>query len=210
MRLHIPAAAWSADAWILDCDGTLVDSMPAHHRAWQSALRASEAPFDFSWDLFMSRAGMSLLHTVSELNAQFGTTLDPARVERDYQTAYDLGSTALGPVEPVVEACRTQVGLKPMAVASGSRRQHVQRALEALEIASWFDFAICAGEVLPGKPAPDVFLRCAERLAVRPERCVVFEDAELGLLAAERAGMGWVAVDNSGRFRVPPGLENVS
>ena len=63
--------------YIFDCDGTLADSMVVHHRAWLSALREHGATFDFHWDLFVSRAGMSLPNTVEELNVQFGLRLDP-------------------------------------------------------------------------------------------------------------------------------------
>jgi beta-phosphoglucomutase-like phosphatase (HAD superfamily) len=47
-------------AFIFDCDGTLADSMPLHHEAWLAAFRKHGAAFDFSWQLFMSRAGKTL------------------------------------------------------------------------------------------------------------------------------------------------------
>jgi HAD superfamily hydrolase (TIGR01509 family) len=56
---------------------------------------------------------------------------------------------------------------------------------------------VTAAEVTHGKPAPDLFLLAAERMAVPPAQCLVFEDSELGILAAERAGMGAVLVDSS-------------
>ena len=62
---------------IFDCDGTLADSMPLHQKAWISALREFGATFDFTWELFMSRAGKTIELTVTELNAEFGLDLDP-------------------------------------------------------------------------------------------------------------------------------------
>src|SRR5690606_24218634 len=68
------------DGFIFDCDGTLADTMPLHHRAWLFALGQAGARFEFDWELFVSRAGMSLENTVVELNRQFGERLDPVEV----------------------------------------------------------------------------------------------------------------------------------
>src|SRR5687767_9160216 len=66
--------------YIFDCDGTLADSMVVHHRAWLAALHLHGATFDFDWELFTSRAGMSLPKTVEALNEQFALAMDPVAV----------------------------------------------------------------------------------------------------------------------------------
>src|SRR5688572_3210861 len=78
MRFVPPTRAYAG--YIFDCDGTLVDSMPLHFRAWRAAFRQHDAGFDFDWPLFVSRAGMPLEQTVEALNVQFGSTLNPAQV----------------------------------------------------------------------------------------------------------------------------------
>jgi len=77
----------------------------------------------------------------------------------------------------------------PMAVASNGRRENVEASLTVTKLRPLFDFIVAAEDVERGKPAPDVFLEAARRMAVSPARCVVFEDSDEGLEAARRAGM---------------------
>ena len=186
-------------AFIFDCDGTLADSMPLYHRAWRAALDESGAQFDFSWDLFMSRAGVSTKLTVAGLNEQFGTSLDPERVELRHHSEYERLVAGVKPIEAVVAVAREFAGKIPMSVASGGSRPLVERTLELIGVRSLFEHVIVAADVSHGKPAPDMFLLAAERMGVGPERCLVFEDGAPGLLAAERAGMQAVFVDRGSR-----------
>lgn len=183
------------DAYLFDCDGTLVDSMPLHHRAWRQSLRDGGATFDFHWDLFLSRAGMGLLETVEALNAQFGTQLDPSWVVARQRELFRVGIPTVAPVRVVVEAARAALGRKGMAVCSGGEGVIVRAELAAIGVASWFETVICREDVARGKPAPDGFLECAARLGVNPSRCLVFEDGILGIEAARAAGMQVVVVD---------------
>jgi HAD superfamily hydrolase (TIGR01509 family) len=81
-----------------------------------------------------------------------------------------------------------------MAVASGSHRRLVQLTLAQVGIADWFPVVVSAEDTTRHKPEPDVFLEAARRLGVGPERCVVYEDADLGIEAARRAGMRFVDI----------------
>ncbi len=182
-------------AYIFDCDGTLADSMPLHQRAWIHALRKYGATFEFGWELFMSRAGKTIELTVSELNSEFGTALDPALVAAAQRAEYD--ALALG-VQPIDEVCafareRAAAGC-PISVASGGDAVTVHRTLRAIGVAELFPVVVTAEEVQRGKPAPDLFLLAAQRMGVRAADCLVFEDSLLGITAAEAAGMGSVLV----------------
>ena len=180
--------------YIFDCDGTLADSMVVHHRAWLAALAAHGASFDFHWDLFMSRAGMSLPKTVEELNTQFGLQLDPLRVTASQREAYEAFLPTVQPISQVVELARRVALTRPVSVASGGERKVVLRTLELLGLDDIFPIVVTAEDVVLGKPAPDMFLLAAERMGVAPGDCVVFEDSVLGLRAAESAGMASVLV----------------
>jgi beta-phosphoglucomutase-like phosphatase (HAD superfamily) len=186
-------------AFIFDCDGTLADSMPLYHRAWKSALAAHGATFDFSWDLFMSRAGMSTALTVDGLNAQFGTALLASSIEARQQAAYLTLIEEVQPIHAVVEIARRHFGKLPMSVASGGSRPLVERTLELIGVKDLFPVVVVAADVPRGKPAPDIFLLAAERMGVPPEECLVFEDGEPGLVAAREAGMRSVLVDRGSR-----------
>ena len=90
-----------------------------------------------------------------------------------------------------------------MAVASGGIRRIVTQTLEAAGLSALFPVVVTADDVAHGKPAPDIFLLAAERLGVAPSACVVYEDGDLGLEAAQRAGMR--AVDVRVLWRQPAG-----
>jgi HAD superfamily hydrolase (TIGR01509 family) len=180
--------------YIFDCDGTLADTMPIHHQAWSAALRAHGATFDFHWELFTSRAGMSLPKTVEALNTQFGLQLDPLAVAELQHEQYRRLMPGMQPILPVVELARRVAATRPVSVASGGEPSIVRRTLELIGLGDLFRIVLTTEDVRAGKPAPDMFLLAAERMGVPPSECVVFEDSVLGLEAAARAGMASVLV----------------
>jgi len=192
----LPTRAYSA--FIFDCDGTLADSMPLHQKAWVVALRKYGATFDFSWELFMSRAGKTIELTVAELNAEFALTLDPTLVSAAQRAEYDALAVGVKPLDEVVAFARerAQAGC-PVSVASGGDAPTVRRTLHTIGVSDLFPIIVTAEQVAHGKPAPDLFLLAAERMGVAPAECLVFEDSPLGIIAAERAGMGSVLVSRA-------------
>jgi len=189
----LPARPYSA--FIFDCDGTLADTMPIHQEAWIAALRRHGATFEFTWDLFMSRAGKTIELTVAELNAEFGLTLDPTLVAAAQRAQFDALAVGIKPIDEVVAFARERaVAGCPVSVASGGDAVTVNRTLSTIGVSDLFPIVVTAEEVAHGKPAPDLFLLAAERMGVAPAECLVFEDSLLGITAAERAGMGAVLV----------------
>lgn len=188
------------DALIFDCDGTLADSMPLYHRAWRVALAANGATFDFTWEIFMSRAGVSTEGTVLALNQEFGTALDAALVEQHQFAEYSRLVDDVKPFPEVVAIAEAHYGRLPMAVASGGARHLVERTLTLIGVRHFFEAVVVAADVPRGKPHPDIFLRAAELLGVAPARCLVFEDGRPGILAAQAAGMQSVFVKRSSPY----------
>jgi beta-phosphoglucomutase-like phosphatase (HAD superfamily) len=186
------------DAAIFDCDGTLVDTMPLHHAAWRAAFDRFQAPFDFTWDLFLRRAGMTLEGTVEGLNVEFTCALPPRLVADTQREEYWRRSDRIAPIDHVVRFAREVGGHHPLAVASGSSRASVEHALTRIGLLDAFQTIVAAGDVREGKPSPEAFLLAASRLSVSPERCLVLEDGELGLEAARRAGMDAYRVGRDG------------
>lgn len=177
------------EGYIFDCDGTLADTMPLHYESWLHALKRAGASFEFSWELFLSRAGMSLENTVLELNRQFQMEMNPVLVASAQREVYELAIDGVSAIDAVVDLAREAQKNRRVSVASGSRRQHVERTLTAIGVRELFDVIVTPADVERGKPAPDMFLLAAERMNVTPSRCLVIEDSELGVIAAERAGM---------------------
>jgi HAD superfamily hydrolase (TIGR01509 family) len=186
------------DAVIFDCDGTLVDTMPLHHAAWQIAFERFCAPFEFTWNLFIRRAGMTLERTVEELNREYRCNLPPTQVAAAQREAYLRCADQIEPIGYVVAFARTVAQKCPIAVASGSSRSSVEDALRHIALLDRIQTIVTGSDVTEGKPAPDIFLLAAAQLSVRPHRCLVVEDGELGLQAASRAGMDAYRVGRDG------------
>lgn len=177
---------------IFDCDGTLADTMPLHYRAWVEALRPRSA--EFPEPLFYELGGVPTVRIVEILNERFGYTLDPEAVAHHKEELYEELLPEARPVERVCALVHEYAGRYPLAVASGGLRRLVVKTLEALGLLPHFQAVCTAEDVEHGKPAPDLFLYAARQLGVAPEDCVVFEDSDLGLEAARRAGMQGVDI----------------
>ncbi|HUI63330.1 MAG TPA: HAD family phosphatase [Bacteroidota bacterium] len=176
---------------IFDCDGTLADSMPLHMEAWQEALRIHGAKYDY--EFFYSKKGMKETEIVELYNKQFHAALSPQEVVSDKHNYFLRHIQLVKPLDAVVDVARRHSGIFPMAVVSGSVREIVTGELGVMGILDLFKAVLTGDDPFKQKPAPDMFLEAARRLGVSPEQCQVFEDADLGLLAARNAGM--VATD---------------
>ncbi|NJK93613.1 MAG: HAD-IA family hydrolase [Bacteroidales bacterium] len=77
----------------------------------------------------------------------------------------------------------------PMSIGTGGSRKSVELMLDWLGIASYFDYIVTANDVEKHKPEPDTFLECARLMNIEPRYCQVFEDGDMGIMAAHTAGM---------------------
>jgi len=179
-------------AIIFDCDGTLVDSMPVHFVAWHETM--SRYGIAFPEDRFYSLGGMPSDRIIQLLANEQGITLDAVSVANEKELAFLDRIDLLIPIEAVVAVVRQNRGVKPIAVASGGFRAIIQRQLEQIAMHDWFDAVVTAEDTAKHKPEPDVFLEAARQLGTLPEHCIVFEDADLGVEAARRAGMNCIDV----------------
>ncbi|MBL9185991.1 MAG: HAD-IA family hydrolase [Opitutaceae bacterium] len=194
MTLDIPSGDFAG--YIFDLDGTLIDTMPLHYRAWDGAMRAAGLDRALDEELFYSLGGVPTLR-VAELIAQhYGLTVDPQRVFHDKEARFTELQAGARLIEPVVAIARRAARTHPVAIASGGPRVIVRRSLELAGLASLFRVVVSADDVVHGKPSPDMFLLAARQMGVEAERCLVFEDAEPGMRAAEAAGMKWVRVSS--------------
>ena len=180
------------NALIFDCDGTLADTMPAHYCAWLEILRPHGIAFPE--DRFYSMGGMPTGKIVELLFSEVGKIPDVATLTREKEEAFLKRLAEIRPIEKVVEVARRHRGSTPMAVASGGHRAMVELTLRQIGILDWFPVVVAAEDTTRHKPDPDVFLEAARRLGVAPAVCTVYEDTDLGIEAARRAGMGWVDV----------------
>lgn len=193
-RLHDWVAPDGTTALIFDCDGTLADTMPAHYVAWRETLAAHG--IEFSEDRFYGLAGVPTPRIVRIVADEHGVALDEAAVAAIAAAKEDrfMGSgDGIVPIAAVAAIAERYRGNLPIAVASGGEHRVVRHTLTAIGALQWFDAIVAAEDTERHKPEPDVFLEAANRLGVPATGCVVFEDSDLGIEAAHRAGM--TAVD---------------
>ncbi len=197
-RVVLPTKEYAG--YIFDLDGTLVDSMATHYRAWRWALRENGAPRQaFMWEEFLAHGGMAAPDIVAELNARYGLRMDPGGVaeEKRRRYAYLLETEALPVIPETMSLVRRlrKTGV-PYAIGTGSVPLGAHSTLRSAGVEALFPLIVTPLDVPPGrgKPYPDIFLLCAERMGVPAEECVVFEDAEPGVRAARSAGMDVVRV----------------
>ncbi len=179
-------------ALIFDCDGTLADTLSVHYQAWVAALRQFGAGMDRAW--YANHTGVSTVDLVTLLNATFGYRLEVGAVKAEKHRHFADLVHLIQPIEPVVAVVQAYEGKVPMAIASGGTRQVVHRTLQAIGVAATMQTVLTIEDVTQGKPNPDLFLLAAQRLRVDPGDCVVYEDSEVGIEAAQRAGMRYVDV----------------
>ena len=190
MKLKLPSGEFAA--YLFDCDGTIADSMPLHYQAWCAALK--EWGGEFTEELFYAWAGIPISKTVEMLNEKYDLSMPVTKVvERREQIYYDL-LPEIRPVRSVLLHIEEKSGKIPFAVVSGSPRASVLKTLNTLKLLDHFQIIIGAEDYTHGKPHPEPFLLAASRLGVSPEKCLVFEDGDLGIESARQAGMSWVKV----------------
>lgn len=190
MKLELPEGNFKA--YLFDCDGTIVDSMPLHYVAWKRALGEHGCPFPE--DRFYAWGGMPIRAIITALNEEHGLTMPVEQTAHIKEQYYTEMIEDLKAIPEVLAHIEDQHGRIPFAVVSGSTRDSVETSLGQLGLLDRFDAFVCAGDYAKGKPDPEPFLTAARKLGVEPKDCLVFEDAETGVAAAKAAGMAVVKV----------------
>jgi beta-phosphoglucomutase len=184
-------------AAIFDLDGVIVDTAKYHYLAWKRL--ANELGFDFSAEDNERLKGVSrvrsleILLEIGKIHLDEETKRHFAARKNDWYVEYIRcmdASEILPGVTDYVKLIRAH-GVK---TAIGSASKNTPLILERLGIAALFDVVVDGNKVSQAKPDPEVFLRAAQELNISPCDCVVFEDAEAGIEAARRAGMGVVGI----------------
>ena len=197
MRIQLPPGAFRA--YLFDCDGTVVDSMPLHYIAWKQALGEWGATFDE--ELFYRWGGKPPKEIVADLNRMQGLAMSVETVAERKENLYYSLLPQLKPIPEVLEHIDAQYGRIPFAVVSGSNRESIMRSLATVHLLDRFQVIVGHEDYARSKPAPDAYLAAAERLCIAPKDCLVFEDTAMGIAGATAARMASV--------RVPPPRERL-
>jgi beta-phosphoglucomutase family hydrolase len=180
-------------ALLFDFDGTVADTMPAHLGAWNKAL--AKYSLSLSRDQHQAWAGRPTHRIVEMMNELHNTNINPQQFVAEKEVHYLASLNEVSTIGSVMDVINHYHGKIPMAIVTGSRRKIVELTMKQLNLQSYFDLLICAEDYSQGKPAPDCFLMAASKLNIAPADCLVFEDAILGMQAAQSAGMKCLMVD---------------
>jgi len=176
------------DGLIFDMDGTVIDTMPSHAKAWEMVGQHFGYPFD--GNLLYEMGGAPVKDIALEMMKLHAMPLDKLddviALKREYGKQLIMKHATLLPAADVV---RHFYNKKPLALGTGSYRPIAQILLDKFDFEKYFSAIVTAEDIQHHKPAPDTFLRCAELIQVKPQRCLVFEDGDLGIQAGLNAGM---------------------
>lgn len=194
-------------AVIFDMDGVIIDSEPLYMEADRMVMRDyGKTISDVELFDYIGVPNPVIWKKVREkhgLDASVQELMDKQSYYRDHL----LGDGEFEPVAGIInllEELRSK-GLK-IGLASSSAKKTIERVLNSLGIAEYFEAVISGEDVKNSKPAPDIFLKTAETLNIEPSKCVVIEDSAHGVNAAKRAGMYCIGFynPNSGRQDLSP------
>lgn len=181
------------DAVIFDMDGVLVDSEPT----WGEVRRRFALDHGGRWPDGATEAlqGMATPEWARYMHDELGVDLPADEVASQ---VIDLMADTYGEGPPLLDGAVDAVARLaerwPLGLASSSPTRLITHVLDAAGLAGSFRVTLSTEEVGPGKPAPDVYLRVAERLGMAPQRCAAVEDSTNGLRSALAAGMRVIAV----------------
>lgn len=183
-------------AVIFDLDGLMINSEELSLQAWRAVLATSGRRLDDTD--YHALIGMDSQATAGLVIRLTGVPLawdDLARLH--WQRLLELIDDQLEPRPGLLALVSTLIARGyPLAVASNSPTDYVERALKAIRLREAFRRVIGRDQVVNGKPAPDVYLAAAAGLGVSPECCLALEDSPTGMQAALAAGMRCVVVPN--------------
>lgn len=182
-------------AAIFDWDGVIIDSSRAHEVAWDRLGAETGRPLPPGH--FKAGFGRKNDHIIPQILKWEVSPEEVTRLGRRKEALYRmvLGELGIAPLPGVKEFLeRLAAAGVPCAVGSSTERENIDTIMAIIGFGKHFQAIVAADDVTRGKPDPQVFLRGAERLGVRAESCVVFEDALAGLEAARAGRMKAVGV----------------
>jgi beta-phosphoglucomutase len=176
-------------AFLFDLNGTMIDDMQYHIKAWHGILNELGA------NISMERMKEECYGKNDELLERMfpGRFTDEEKQamslekEKQYQQQFKPYLKLLPGLHSFLD--RAKSNNIPMAIGSAAIMFNIDFVLDNLELRHYIDAIVSADDVAISKPDPETFLKCAERLHVQPANCIVFEDSPKGVESAKRAGM---------------------
>ena len=185
------------DAIVFDFDGVIVNSEPLHLASTQHALalRGIEISAEEYYEGYVGYddVGMFTQLAIDRGLIWCSDDLQEMLVAKALQfEELEKGGALLVP--GAAECVRRMAAISPHAVASGARREEIERILQRVNLASIFRTIVASGDTPSSKPAPDPYIEAAARLRAQPARTVAIEDTAAGLASARAAGLRCIGI----------------
>lgn len=180
---------------IFDLDGVLVDTSKFHKQAWFEL--AQREGFNISDEIFYTTFGMQNYQIIAKLAGREFPPKEIVRISEWKESRYqqliaDKKLELMKGVKTLLDDLKGKGFL--LAIGTSTPLRNLNLMLAQTGTADYFHAYVTDEDVTEGKPAPQTFLKAAEKLALPPKRCVVVEDAAQGVEAGRAAGMAVVAV----------------
>lgn len=183
--------------YIFDLDGVIVDTAKFHYIAWKKI--GEEFGFSLTHELNEQLKGVSRVDSLQKILNWAGVTVSQekfdelaTRKNEDYLSY--VAQMDENDILPGVKSFLEEARRNGKKIALGSASKNARLILEKTGIISLFDEIVDGNDVTKAKPNPEVFLIAAQKLGVKNEECVVFEDSEAGIQAAKTAGMKAIGI----------------
>lgn len=178
--------------YIFDLDGVIVDTAKFHFLAWGKIARLFG--FDLTEQLNEKLKGVSRVDSLNKILDWAGASISNEEFER---FAYEKNEDYLKFVAkmneedilPGVSSFINKINIEKAPISLGSASKNAPGILKKVGLYDKFDAIVDGNSVTKAKPDPEVFLIAAKKLNMKPANCIVFEDSEAGIEAANRAGM---------------------
>ena len=182
---------------IFDFNGTMFLDSPLHERAWiEMAAKLRPQPLGVE-EFYANLQGRTNLQIITYLLGREPSSAELTDITEEKELLYRTRCAApdgLHSLAPGVEDFLNKLKTTdlPFTIATGSYKPNVDFYFSHLGLAKWFDInnVIYDDGTYPGKPFPDIFLKAASKIGVKPSECVVFEDSYAGIRSAVSAGIG--------------------
>lgn len=177
---------------IFDLDGVLTDTAEDHYRAWQALADAHGLAFDREANHALKgvdRAGSLRLILEHSGQAVEAPKFEAMLAEKNAAYVARLADYSPGNLFDGVERLFADLRAAGIRIGLASASRNARDVVARLGIADAFDFIADAGAVANPKPAPDIFLACADGMGLSPDQCIGVEDARAGIAAIHAAGM---------------------
>lgn len=190
----------SRKAFIFDLDGVIVDTAKYHYLAWREL--ANQLGFDFTEEQNERLKGVSRIRSLEIL-----LDIGKVHLEEDQKSTYlkeknehylqYIAKMDHTEILPGIDDLLHYLKLNKIPFSLGSASKNARLILETLDLIDLFDAVVDGNDVSTAKPDPEVFLIAAEKLGVAPEDCIVVEDAQAGIEAANKAGMTSIGIGDA-------------